>query len=200
MGTLRLGERVRVVASTGRRPASKLSVAAGFFAAATGATVVLGLAGFPVSPRFLTALAIASVPLALAASIAKVVAIRRGPPLRSFSAEDAAACGEPEAAAVRAFAQVRGGLGGAGHVHPFRLLLPAVAWLAAGALAVFAAARGVDCEGVRVALEGLAVSAAAAAIFPARPFWYLEHRDGTVLLYPPALRTRMASDDASVRG
>lgn len=176
-----------------------LVTAAALACTAGVATAVLRSAGWTVSPAFTRALAFLSAPLALAAALRSVVAIRRGPALRSFAPEDAAACGSAEASHVRAAAQIRGGLGGAGHVRPARLLLAALAWFAAAAVVACVGADGALAAQCDELLEVLTVSVAARLAFPARPFWYLERADGSVLLFPGSLRAQLGLRSAPPR-
>jgi hypothetical protein len=161
-------------------------------ALATGAT----LAAFAVSaidvsgaaPSLLTrALAVAAVPLALAMAIRAAAAIWRGPELLPFPVEYATLCRGADAAEVRAVARVRGALGGAGHVHRERLVFPAAAWLVAAGVLGLVAASATQGPEWRLGLELLALGLAARALFPARPFWYREHRDGAVVVYPASV-------------
>lgn len=130
---------------------------------------------------------------AVAAALAVAAAIRtaswawRGPVIVSLPDEDLATCGPAEAEAVRAAAQLRGTLGGAGHVHPFRLALPALAW-AAAAVAAFQGA-----EPVRAAPWVLLLGAAAVAalLFPAKAFFYREATGGRVVLHPASAREEL---------
>ncbi|HEY6003652.1 MAG TPA: hypothetical protein VIV57_12315, partial [Anaeromyxobacter sp.] len=76
---------------------------------------------------------------------------------------------------------------GAGHVHRARLVLPAVAWLIAAAVLGLVATDQTHGPGWRIGLELLALAVAARALFPARPFWYREHRDGAIVVYPASV-------------
>ncbi len=177
------------VASEGRIPLSRLGLLASAACGVGAAVSALALAGVAVPGRIATAAAIVCVPVSLAAALGQLLAIRRGPPLWSFPLKHAIAFRPEEASRVRAAAQVRGGLGGAGHVRPLRLMFPALAWIGAGALVAFTA--GGRREAAALALAWLAASLAATLLLPARPFWYRERSDGAVLVFPPDLSDRM---------
>lgn len=160
-----------------------LAVAATMAAFAVSAIDVAGAA-----PSLLTrALAAAAVPLALAMAIRTAAAIWRGPELVHFPVEYATLCRGADAADVRAVARVRGSLGGAGHVHRARLVLPTVAWLIAAAVLGLVTTERTHGQEWRIGLELLAAAVAARALFPARPFWYREHRDGAIVIYPASV-------------
>jgi hypothetical protein len=98
--------------------------------------------------------------------------------------EDVAVCGPAEAELVRAAAQLRGTLGGAGHLHRVRLALPAAAWCAAAA----AALAGPEVLDVApwTTLAGVLVTAA--LLFPAKAFFYREATGGRVVVHPASAR------------
>lgn len=168
------------------RRSSKLTVAA---LAATGAAVgVLALdLGEPAPGPVTRGLALVAAPLALAVAIRTVAAFWRGPELVHFPVEQAVLCSGVEATSVRAAALVRGPLGGAGYARRARLVLPFVAWLAAAVVLAGVAAGATDGPEWRRGLELLAIAVVARAVFPARPFWYREHREGAVVLYPASV-------------
>ncbi len=132
----------------------------------------------------------------LAALLALVMAVRtcaaywRGPELMHFPVEYAVLCHGAEAAGVRAVAALRGPLGGAGFVHRGRLVLPLFAWLGVSAVLAYGAIGG-EMLDWRDGLELLVPFVAARVAFPARPFWYREHRDGAVVLYPASVAGRV---------
>lgn len=173
----------------GRVPTSRAGLLASAACGVGGVVSALALAGVDVPGGVSAALAIVCAPVSLAVALRELLAIRRGPPLWSFPLRHAVVCRPEEASRVRAAAQIRGGLGGAGHLRPLRLILPAFAWIAAGALVAFTA--GGSREAAALALAGLAASLAATLLLPARPFWYRERSDGAVLVFPPDLCDRM---------
>jgi hypothetical protein len=83
--------------------------------------------GAPVPPGIITITAAVAVPAATAAALQRLAYLWRGPSIVSFSRMDAVRCGVSDAEEIRAAAQVRGTLGGAGHVYRARLALH-VAW------------------------------------------------------------------------
>ena len=123
--------------------------------------------------------------IALVAFAATIVSAWRGPPLVAFSAEEARMCDGEDAEPVRAYAQVRGLIGGAGHVHPPRLALPAIAWVAAlvTGLKPFLSPALEIAGPFPFALASL--SAVATWLFPSRPYWYREVTGGGALVFPP---------------
>jgi hypothetical protein len=129
-----------------------------------------------------TVLATAVAAVALGNTVASVW---RGPPLIAFAPEDGLWCGEEDSEPVRAYAQLRGTIGGAGHVHPRRLVLPLIAWAAA----IFAGARPLfwpDLEVVGAVPAALAASGAFLTwLFPSRPYWYREVMGGGAMVCPP---------------
>ena len=132
-------------------------------------------------------------PIAITASIQAVASIWRGPDIESFSRGECVLSGPGEADAVRAGAQLRGTMGGAGHLYRRRLALPAIAWLAAAVAGV----EGI----VPAALELLGgwpaatalIAAFAAFLLPSRPFYYREVTGGGVLVSPAPAAIRLAA-------
>lgn len=128
----------------------------------------------------------------LAAALALAAAVRtaswgwRGPLIVSLP-DDIVVCDPAEAEAIRVRAQLRGTMGGAGHVHPGRLALPALAWAAAAASAISWQ------EPIRSApwIALLGASAVAAFLFPAKAFMYREATGGRVVLHPPSAREEL---------
>lgn len=137
------------------------------------------------------ACATVAAPLALAAAARTLSSAWLGPPIVAFSAADAVLCAPADAASVRAAAQLRGTMGGAGHLHRERLAFPVAAWL--GALA--AGLEGIAAPSfVGAWPAALAACAALAAwLLPARPYWYREVMGGRVVVSPPAAATVLAS-------
>lgn len=135
--------------------------------------------------------AFVAAPIAVAGGLRAVAAIWRGPTIVDFDRGDAVPCSPAEARFVREAAQLRGLMGGAGHLYPRRLVLAAVAWLAAAAVGVSGLSPIIE------AITGLwpvafAVGAAVVALmFPARAFFYRDTMGGGVLLSPPASAYRL---------
>jgi hypothetical protein len=126
-------------------------------------------------------------PVALAAAGHAIASLWRGPTILSFSRADSDTCTPDEAAYVRFVAQHRGTMGGAGFLHPGRVLLPAGAWIAAAAEG--AALASIELEPwafAAIALAGVG-AAAATLLFPARPFFYREATGGTAIVSPPSV-------------
>jgi hypothetical protein len=146
----------------------------------------LRLAGFPIGPVAQVVCGALAAPIAAASAIGAAFAISRGPRVVSFERTEAVMCKPSEAQAIRDAAQLRGTMGGAGHVYPARLAFPIAAWLGAALSGTEVVSAGM----LRVAGAwpiGLALCAAfAALLFPARPFWYREVTGGGVLVTPPA--------------
>jgi hypothetical protein len=128
-------------------------------------------------------------PIALAAGVQRIVYLWRGPPIVSFSRIEAVRCSAAEAEAIRAAAQLRGTLGGAGHLHRSRLVLHALASLAAGSLAGFALLSPKSDAGGTWSFAVVAGTGVLAVLLPARPFYYREATNGDVLVSPPFART-----------
>lgn len=160
--------------------------------------VALREAEVPITPVALSVGAALSLVLSVAGAARSAWGAWRGPRLAPFPNDDALACRPPEAAIVRAAAQLRGTLGGAGWVHRGRLALSTGAWVAAAlsALAVLG-----DPEGARVLVPAVATLAlgAAAVRFPARPFYYREATNGWLLVHPRDAFAWLSSARAPVR-
>ncbi len=163
---------------------SKLTAIAVAALCALGAMIALGAAGRPVAPGFVHASAAIALPLALVAAFRTMASAWRGPVLVQFRREAAIECDPVESEEVRAAAQLRGTLGGAGHVHPCRLVFPVLGWMAAAAVAVWAL-REPDLA-LRWPVSGLVLALVATVAFPSVPFWYREASGGVVLLHPRA--------------
>lgn len=142
-----------------------------------------------VTAQAVSAAAVAALGLAVVAAGRNAASVWRGPALRPFPHDDAVCCSPSQAAVVRAAAQLRGTLGGAGHVHPRRLALPAFGWLAAAAFALEAVFDPMDPAMLLWAGGALALWSAA-AMLPARPFFYREAVGGRLVIHP-----RCAWDD-----
>jgi hypothetical protein len=152
---------------------------------ALAAVAGLRLAGLGIPPTLQLACAFVAAPITAAAAMAAALAIPRGPRVISFERRDAAWCTPGEASAIRDAAQLRGTMGGAGHVHPARLAFAVAAWAGAALSGVELLSTGM-LELADPWPLALAVAAAfAALLFPARPFWYREVTGGGVLVTPP---------------
>ncbi len=169
------------------RRSSKLTLAAIAVTVACFVALAIDLAGPGLQGRITKALAVAAAPLAFALAVRSAVAIWRGPPLAPFPIDYAVLRHGAEAEAIRAAAQLRGALGGAGHAHPARLVLALAAWALAGTAALCVAAGAVSGQGCTDLMVLLGVAVAVRIAFPPRPFWYRERQDGSVVLYPPSV-------------
>jgi hypothetical protein len=125
--------------------------------------------------------------LALAAAVRTAAWGWRGPPIVALPKDEVAVCDPTDADAIRARAQLRGTMGGAGHVHPGRLALPALAWASVAASAISWQ------EPIRAApwIALLGACMAAAFLFPAKAFMYREATGGRVVLHPPSAREEL---------
>ncbi len=177
---------------------SKLTAVAVAALGAFGSLFALSAAGSPIAPRVMSGSAAVALLLALAAAGRTLSLAWRGPVLVQFARDAAMECNPVESAEVRAAAQLRGTLGGAGHVHPRRLAFPAAAWIAAAAFAGCALGCPVRAPGWPASLLVLALLAFAA--FPAVPFWYREAHGGVVLLYPRAAFAAVVRRSRSLAG
>ncbi len=176
----------------------KLTVAA---TATSGALLTLLAArrlGAPVPTPAIVICAAVAAPIALAAGVQRLVYLWRGPSVVSFSRIEAVRCGGAEAEAIRAAAQLRGTLGGAGHVHRSRLALHALAYFATASLgAVALASSGSDAVGAWP-LAVVAGAGVGAVLLPARPFYYREATNGDVVVSPPLARSLLAWSPSSL--
>lgn len=137
------------------------------------------------------ACALLAAPVAVAGALLALAAVWRGPTVVSFSREDAVPCAGAEAAFVRGAAQLRGTMGGAGHLHRRRLVLAAAAWLAAGVVGLDGIAPRLEAAvGPWATLVALA-AAFAALLFPPGPFFYRETTGGGVLVAPASAAYRL---------
>ena len=164
---------------------------------ALGVSLIAGEAAAPVPPRAAQLLAAAALALSLAEAIRTALAAWRGPVITSFPRRDAVLCDPPGADAIRAGAQLRGTMGGAGHVHPARLAFPTIAWSAASAVASAVLRDSSLRSASPWTLAILAGAVAATVLVPARPFFYREVTGGRVLVFPPAACTRLLESAAA---
>ncbi len=169
---------------------SKLTTAAVTAFAAFVLLYAVASSGAPHVVAAMHASAAVALPLAVFVAGRTVVSAWRGPVLVQFPRTAAVVCFRNEAERVRTAAQLRGSLGGAGHVHRGRLAFPAAAWVTA---AVLAGSALEDSGAAATYASGvLALALAATVALPARPFWYREARDGAVLVHPRAVCSRLA--------
>jgi hypothetical protein len=162
--------------------------------------VAAGAAGLPLPRRAPALLAAVALAVSIALSVRTLLGAWRGPVITSFPRRDAVLCDPPGADAVRAGAQLRGTMGGAGHVHPARLVFPAAGWAAAAgvAAAVLRAPSPWAAPPWPVALA-VAAAAGAALALPAQPFFYREVTGGRVLVFPPEACARLLEHAAPAR-
>lgn len=160
-------------------------------------SLLVGMAGGPAAPRAIQLLASIALVVSGAQAMRTALGAWRGPVIASFPRRDAVFC-EPQCAeTVRAGAQLRGTMGGAGHVHPERLVFPATAW-AAAALVAAALLRDPSLHAASPwTLAVLAGATVAARLAPARPFFYREVTGGRVLVFPPVACTRLLESAAA---
>jgi hypothetical protein len=135
--------------------------------------------------------ALVGAPIAIAGGVQALAAIWRGPTIVPFSRADAVPCSASEAAFVRARAQLRGLIGGAGHLHPPRLVLPALAWLAGGAIGVCALSPPLEAALGAWPVAISVVAALAAILFPSRAYFYRDTTGGGAILSPPSSAFRL---------
>ncbi|HEX9049105.1 MAG TPA: hypothetical protein VF841_01075 [Anaeromyxobacter sp.] len=181
-----------------RRPSGVEVVASGVWLVVQLMTALRG-AGAGIPPPALAAVSDVAAALALAAAIHVTSWAWRGPHLAAFPRQDLVVCAPPEAAAVRAAAQLRGTMGGAGHVYRLRLALPAAAWTSAAAVAL--AGPGL-LEAAPPWVMLLGMSATASILFPAKPFFYRETTSGRVVLHPASAleELRRSAPEHACRG
>lgn len=135
--------------------------------------------------------AVVAAPIALTGGIQAIAAIWRGPVIVPFSRLDAVPCTAGEASFVRASAQLRGTMGGAGHLYRHRLVLPALAWLGAASVGAGGLSERLEHLVCPWVLVLALASAFLALLFPARPFFYRETSDGGALASPPSAAYRL---------
>lgn len=159
---------------------TKVTVALWFVLLACEAARVVGIA----VPRELLLLAgVAAAVAAATVSVRHVAFIWRGPIIVSFRRSEGMLCDAREAEVVRAAAQLRGTMGGAGHLHRWRLAISAAAWGAASVQAVLLLLP--DRAPMRLLPLGfLLVASSLALLVPACPFYYREAAGGCVLAFP----------------
>lgn len=145
--------------------------------------------------------ALVAAPITLTAGIQAIAAVWRGPVIVPFSRPEAVPCTEGEAAFVRASAQLRGTMGGAGHLYRHRLVLPALAWLGAATVGAGGLSERLEHLACPWVLALALATAFLALLFPARPFFYRETSGGGALASPPsaAYRLKRRSELAAAR-
>jgi hypothetical protein len=146
----------------------------------------LRLVGFAIPPAMQLACGAIAAPIVAAAAVATAFAISRGPRVIEFELGDAVVYKPGEARAIRDAAQLRGTMGGAGHVYPARLMFPFGAWIGAAVSGTEIVSAGVLEVAGPWPLALALCAAVAALLFPSRPFWYREVTGGGVLATPPA--------------
>lgn len=151
------------------------------------ALVAARAAGVAIPPASVAAATAVAAGLALACAARTASWFWRGPLIVSLPRSEVVVCDPPDADAIRAAAQLRGTMGGAGHVHRARLALPVLAWLAAAGAAI----AGPDPLQAASWTAILGASAAAALLFPAKAFFYREATGGRVVLHPPSARAEL---------
>jgi hypothetical protein len=181
------------------RRSSKTTAAAVVAWAAVALVLVAGAAGLTLPARAVTLVWAAVLAASLAASVRTLLGAWRGPVISSFPRRDAVLCDPPGSEAIRMGAQLRGTMGGAGHVHPARLAFPAAAWAAAAAIAATVLRDASLGFAPPWPLGVLGAAAAAALLLPARPFFYREVTGGRVLVFPAAACTRLLENAAATR-
>lgn len=166
--------------------------------------VVIGLvhaAGADVPRSVELAAALVAAPIAAAGAILAIAAVWRGPTIVSFSRDDAVPCTAGEAAFVRASSQLRGLIGGAGHLYPRRLVLPALAWLAAAVVGLCGLVPRLELAVGPWAVVLAFAAAFLAILFPARPYFYRDTTGGGAVVAPAsaAYRLKARSELAAAR-
>jgi hypothetical protein len=155
----------------------------------------LGVAAVEVPLALELACGVLAIPLAIAAAVRDVLSTWRGPRLIAFDRADAVRCDPVQAEQVRAAAQLRGTMGGAGHVHASRLAFPIASWLAALGAGTEVLLPGGSALAGAWSSAGALVAALLAWIFPARPYWYREVTGGGILVTPPEAAAAIAARD-----
>jgi hypothetical protein len=158
------------------------------------AVVFVGLvhaAGGSVPQLAVLACAVVGAPIALAAAGHALGSMWRGPTIIAFGLADSTPCSADEASYVRQHAQLRGTMGGAGFLYPRRLVLVAMAWLAAAVLGLSGLSEPV-CDTVGPwAVAASLTTAFAAFLLPARPYFYRDTTGGGAVLSPPSAAYRL---------
>jgi len=130
-------------------------------------------------------------PLAVAAALRAAASYWRGPDLISFTRGDSETCTPAEAEYVRAHAQLRGTMGGAGYLYRHRLVLPVVAWLSAAMAGATVISEGID-EVVGAWPVALTTTVAFVAfLLPSRPYYYRDTTGGGAIVCPPPAAFRL---------
>lgn len=158
------------------------------------ALVLLGLvraAGAEPPAAFETFAALVAAPVALAGGAQAVAAVWRGPTIVAFGRADAVPCSPSEAAFVRAHAQLRGTMGGAGHLYRPRLAWPALAWFGGAAIGPCALSGSVGRAVVAWPVGVALVAGLVAILFPARAYFYRDTTGGGALVSPPSAAYRL---------
>ncbi len=142
-------------------------------------------------PRTLVLLA-ASAAAVVSATVAvrHIAFIWRGPMIIGFRRPEGRLCDSWEATTIRAAAQLRGTLGGAGHLYPRRLVLSSIAWGAASGTCIALVLPEHGAAPV-VPVAILVISGGLAMMFPAEPFYYRETAGGCVVAFPVEVCQRM---------
>ncbi len=158
----------------------------------TALAVVEGAAelGVPVPRTGIVALGTAAAVLAATVAVRNLAYVRRGPLILAFQRREGMLCDARESAAIRAAAQLRGTMGGAGHLSPHRLALSAAAWAAAAlqALMFVVPEHGPT---TFLPLAWVVASGGLAVRFPAVPFYYREAAGGCVVAFPADVCARL---------
>jgi hypothetical protein len=146
-----------------------------------------GLRAVAIEPPHVAVVAGALVggPIAAVAALQVVGSIWRGPAIRRFSRHESVHCGAEYAAVIRQGAQLRGTMGGAGHLHPRRLVFPAVGWAAAALAGAEVLAQPAARAGAAWAAFVAVGAVTGAFLFPAKPYYYRETTGGGVVVSPP---------------
>ena len=146
-------------------------------------TEVARALGLPVPQGGEIVLGSAAAVLAATVAVRRIAFVRRGPIIVDFRREDGLLCDARESAVIRSAAQLRGTMGGAGHLFPHRLVLSSVAWayVAVQAVLLVLPEHG---AATFVPLAGVIVVGAVAARFPAIPFYYRETVGQCVVAFP----------------
>ncbi|HEX9049106.1 MAG TPA: hypothetical protein VF841_01080 [Anaeromyxobacter sp.] len=173
-------------------PSGMTRFTAGALAAcgAFAAVEVLRAAGVAVHGRAFVLLGSTAAVVAATAAARNVAHVWRGPLIVDFQRGDGLLCDARESVAVRAAAQLRGTMGGAGYLHPCRLAFSASAWAAAAVQAVVLVSPDRGSWEYLPAAVGL-VAVAFAGRFPATPFYYRETAGDCVVVFPAEAASRL---------
>jgi hypothetical protein len=132
-----------------------------------------------------------SQPIAVAAALRAAVSYWRGPDIISFTRADSEACTPAEAEYIRRHAQLRGTMGGAGYLYPRRLVLPVIAWMAAGIVGAAVVSERIDDATGPWPVVLTTTVAFVAFLLPSRPYYYREMTGGGVIVCPPPAAIRL---------